>query len=964
MLTNANSGGFAASDSFVNIENVEGSTYDDVITGDAGNNHLFGDAGHDNINGGGGADSIDGGTGIDTVFYSYSTAGINVNLSSTGPQSGGDAQGDILVSIEVVTGSEHNDIISGNSGVNVLFGYEGDDTLSGGSGADTLNGGADIDTVSYASSAVAVNINLGITTAQSGGDAQGDTLFNIENLIGSSFDDNLTGDSNNNSITGGSGWDLIKGGAGADSIYGNDGNDTLYGGAGADTIDGGAGSDYVVYSTSGSAVTVNLLTNVNTGGEAQGDLISNVENIIGSDYNDNLTGNTSDNTLDGRSGADTINGGDGLDTVSYENSSASVTVNLLTNVNTGGDAQGDSLSNIEYIIGSAYNDTLTGDAGNNIINGLAGNDTINGLAGDDLIDGGSGADAMNGGDGIDTVSYLDSTAPVNVNLAITTSQEWGAAGDTIVNVENLIGSAFGDTLSAAVAGSIIHGGDGDDSINGNTGNDTLYGDAGDDTFYAGDGDDTIYGGLGDDTIFSQGGNNLIIGGAGADLFNGFSGVATATYADSAVGVNINLLTNVNTGGDAQGDLIYGVPNIIGSNFDDIIIGDTFSNSLYGGDGNDFLAGQGYGSNHMDGGAGIDTVSYEDSYSVVNVDLSITTSQDWGASGDTIVNVENLIGSAYGDILAAAAAGSIIHGGGGDDTINGAAGNDVLHGGADNDTLYGFDGDDIIYGNAGDDTLWGLAGNNILIGGAGVDSLFGFTGISATSYADSSAAVNINLATNVNSGGDAQGDLLYGITDIIGTIFNDSLTGDYKDNTITGGAGADIIDGDDGFDFISYVTSNAAVNVNLAVTTAQSGGDAQGDTLFNIENIIGSSHNDTLLGNSIANIISGGLGNDTMTGGDGADIFKYSSVSDSGTAAGLRDIITDFVKGTDKIDLADFAGTFTFKGTGALGGSVPGVNYAQVSGNTIIGIDADGNGTLDMQIELTGLHTLAASDFLL
>ena len=93
-------------------------------------------------------------------------------------------------------------------------------------------------------------------------------------------------------------------------------------------------------------------------------------------------------------------------------------------------------------------------------------------------------------------------------------------------------------------------------------------------------------------------------------------------------------------------------------------------------------------------------------------------------------------------------------------------------------------------------------------------------------------------------------------------------------------------------------------------------------------------------------------------------FKYSSVADSGAATGVRDIITDFVNGTDKIDLGDFAGTFNFNGTGAFTHAAHEVNYAQVSGNTIIGIDADGNGVLDFQIELTGLHTMTASDFLL
>ena len=730
----------------------------------------------------------------------------------------------------------------------------------------------------------------------------------------------------NDIITGGQGDDYMNGWMGDDTYIHNqgDGVDTIFddGFSGNETLElTGAAltSTNVILTRSSSTpatitlgfagITDQIILDSEFGPYGQG-----VENIIFNDSvtwdkddlraayianagtigNDNIYGfNDSDDVLKGGVGADSIDGGGGSDTASYEDSSAAVTVNLLTNTNTGGDAAGDTLVSIENIIGSAFADTLTGNAGNNIISGLAGADTINGGDGNDTLDGGSGADAMNGGDGIDTVSYATSSAVVNVNLDITTSQDWGASGDTIVNVEKLIGSIYGDTLSAATAGSTIHGGDGDDSINGNDGNDTLYGDAGEDTFYAGDGDDTIHGGLGDDTIFSQGGINLIIGGAGADLFNGFSGTATATYVDSATSVNINLLTNTNTGGDAEGDMIYGVPNIIGSNFDDIILGDTFSNKLYGGNGNDLLAGIGYGGNHMDGGDGIDTVSYADSYSVVNVNLNITTSQDWGASGDTIENVENLIGSAYSDILAAKSTGSTIHGGDGYDTIDGAAGNDTLYGDEGNDSIYAGDGDDTVYGNEGDDVLYGQGGNNILIGGAGEDILNGFTGVSTASYDGSASAVTVNLDTNVNTGGDAEGDLLYGIN-----------------------------------------------------------------------SIIGSSNNDSLYGNAIENIIRGGLGNDTITGGDGADVFKYITVNDSGVASGLRDIITDFVGGTDKIDLSDFAGDFTFNVTDEFTGTANEINYAHVSGNTIIGIDADGNGVLDLQIELTGLHSLAASDFLL
>jgi Ca2+-binding RTX toxin-like protein len=93
---------------------------------------------------------------------------------------------------------------------------------------------------------------------------QGDTLTTIENLTGSNYNDTLTGD------------------AGANVLSGGTGNDTLAGGAGADTLTGGSGTDTADYSASGSAVTVNLLTNVNTGGDAASDSLSGIENVTGS----------------------------------------------------------------------------------------------------------------------------------------------------------------------------------------------------------------------------------------------------------------------------------------------------------------------------------------------------------------------------------------------------------------------------------------------------------------------------------------------------------------------------------------------------------------------------------------------------------------------------------------------------------------------------------------------------------
>ena len=129
-----------------------------------------------------------------------------------------------------------------------------------------------------------------------------------------------------------------------------------------------------------------LMAGLGTGGDAQGDKLSNIENLTGSNFND---------TLEGNGGANVLNGAGGIDTISYEHATASVAVNLATTKaqNTGG-AGSDSLSNFENLTGSACNDTLTGSAGANAINGGAGNDTIRGAGGADILTGGLGNDTF------------------------------------------------------------------------------------------------------------------------------------------------------------------------------------------------------------------------------------------------------------------------------------------------------------------------------------------------------------------------------------------------------------------------------------------------------------------------------------------------------------------------------------------------------------------------------------------
>lgn len=265
------------------------------------------------------------------------------------------------------------DAMYGDDGADSLAGGTGDDWMEGGAGADTLVGHTGLDTVSYAGSSAGVTIILESGTAI-GGDAQGDVIGAFANLMGSAHADRITGSIDPN---------LLQGGAGAD---------TLLAFGGSDTLDGGTGSDWTSLALSGAAVSVSLETGANAGGMAEGLVLHDIENVYGSRFNDVLTGDANANLLAGAWGADTLVGVGGNDAADYEFAGSGVTVNLATNVNLGGEAQGDLLIGLENLYGSGYRDRLTGDDAANYIQGKGGDDTIDGGAGSDTLVGGSGLD--------------------------------------------------------------------------------------------------------------------------------------------------------------------------------------------------------------------------------------------------------------------------------------------------------------------------------------------------------------------------------------------------------------------------------------------------------------------------------------------------------------------------------------------------------------------------------------------
>ena len=206
----------------------------DVIRGDPLPDLVLGGAGDDVLNGLGGSDAILGGDGGDTIN------GLNGDDTLDG---GGGA--DLMnggAGADALSGEAGADVLVGNVGADALSGGLGDDLIRGGSAGDTIDGSEGSDTATCNASTVRVNINLG-TGLFAGGEAAGDALTSIENLIGSALDDIMTGDNNANVINGGEGADTLSGSGGADTLSGAAGADVMQGGVGVDALNGGAGDD-------------------------------------------------------------------------------------------------------------------------------------------------------------------------------------------------------------------------------------------------------------------------------------------------------------------------------------------------------------------------------------------------------------------------------------------------------------------------------------------------------------------------------------------------------------------------------------------------------------------------------------------------------------------------------------------------------------------------------------------------
>ena len=968
----ANNTGEATDDTYVSIENIRGSAFNDTLVGNGSNNTLRGGLGADTLNGGAGSD-----------FASYSDATTDIFASLADPASNtGEAFGDTYISIEHLRGGNFNDTLVGDGNNNLL---------NGGPGADVLDGGAGFDLADYTNATAGLIVDFA-NPANNTGEAAGDACISIEGIRGSGFDDIL-----------------IAGNALSIS--------ELRGGLGADALIGGTGFDYASYRNSTAALSISLASSSSNTGEAAGDSYTSIEGLIGSDFNDTLTGDAGRNWLVGGTGFDTLDGQSGIDIASYHTASSGVVADLATPANNTGDALGDVYISIEGLGGSRFDDTLTGDEGDNSLRGQG------------------GADVLDGGAGSDTAEYFNSPSGLTADLATPVNNTGEAFGDSYISIENLSGSTFSDVLRGDGNANVLSGADGNDQLEGNGGDDRLVGGAGDDILNGQDDIDTaaFSGNRADYSVSGSPAEFTISDSvANRDGTDTVRNVEFVQFADGVVAVgdlvNQAPLITSNGGGDtAAVSVAENSAAVTTVTSIDPDAGQAPAFSIAGGvdaalftiDSTtgalafislpDFEVPTDADSDNTydvtvqvsDGNGGTDTQAI--SVSVTNLagisPLPTNAATIIGTDEEDVLTglggANNIQGLGGNDILSGAGGADTLDGGTGSDTLVGGTGNDTLSGGTGNDTFnYTFgDGADVIDGEADSDTLniIGTAAANLLDvifdgtsitnfeGGTvtGVESIMAdlLAGVDTLTYAGTTAEITVNLATSSASGLAS----ITGIENATGASGNDTLTGDADDNILNGGAGAgnDVLTGGGGNDtliggggndaFIATINDGndtytggggsdtydlSGTTAGATITTTSSSSTQTGTDVLSVVNIIGSQGNDTITVNGGANFIDGqdgddiidaGGGNDTLDGGEGDDILIGGTGSDTvNGAAGNDTIFWTFGDGPPTIDGGADTDTLEIIGTAAanvLDVIFDGTSITNFEGGTVTGVEA-------------------------
>lgn len=863
------------------------------LNGTEGADTLIGTGQDDNIHGWGGNDlivlelgddTIVGGTGIDTISFADAMWSAGTGDRIAGFHLDLANTGDQFYRYQLVGSPGHFDIAPNPlthlrvSEVENILGSRWDDDFAGDGFGNVIQGDGGRDQI----------LGRGGDDTLSGGNG-------IDFVWGGDGDDRLEGGSDQDYLHGENGRDLIFGDAGFDSLSGGADNDAIEGGAGADTIHGDAGDDVLKTGSSNDAGYYGR--DVLYGDEGADTLIATSDvyaaDLYGGEGRDILQAlGGSAVRMIGGAGADTFYGQYGA-AVSYHDAVEAVGINRDTNIHTGADALGDvyygvtkfELSNLgdrfqgaDFVAGDPARgwDDVSGGGGDDTLIGGAGNDDLKGDGGADFIVGGVGADNILGGDGAD-VLYGEDDADHLYGGAGADSM-YGGDGDDVLNGE----------YQNSVSNDLMFGGAGRDQVEGYGGNDTIYGEDGDDYLSGGEGDDSVSGGAGADTFAEQRalGGDTVAGGAGDDLY----------YTNAAYGTGVNTkLTIIEQAGEGWDTVklhAYSREWTLADNVEELdatataaatgarkLSGNAVDNLIRAAADNDSIAGLG-GADTLDGGAGNDTL-------------------DGGAGADSLQGGE-------GADLLWLGAGDRGVGGAGTDTFVLSRGvgpaatiQDFSHASGDRIDISAFvqgaadpfasgvlkletrsDGVAIVYADA---SMPGAARDIVLIKGLSASQLTGsdFLAVSA----DGSGVV---IDPQVSGGpapilGTSSADWLeggVGADTLDGLAGNDNLLGGAGDDVLIGGAGNDNLNGEAGADTASYETATSGVVVNLDLKTAQATGGAGSDKLTSIENLKGSAFGDQLTGDAGANHLAGGDGADLIFGAGGADTLEGGAGADT------------------------------------------------------------------------------------
>lgn len=447
--------------------------------------------------------------------------------------------------------------------------------------------------------------------------------------------------------------------------------------------------------------------------------------------------------------------------------------------------------------------------------------------------------------------------------------------------------------------------------------------------------------------------------------------------------------------------------VLGDGNDNLLVGDAAADTIEGLGGNDSLRGFG-GNDLLDGGEGDDVADYSLAASGVVVHLFAGLTLNDGDGGvDTLVAIENVTGSAFNDTILGSAGMNVLSGGDGQDYLIGLGGDDFLAGGSGaanqlqgglgddlylvhaNDTLVefageGYDtvgtlrnrlvlaaniealvfvgaGDFVGVGNAEDNAITGGLGNDILSGLGGDDVLNGGDGTDTADYSRAASGVIASLADGIASDdGDGSSDTFTGIENLLGSVWDDALTGDAGANVLDGGDGFDVLVGGGGvdvlrggldYDMADYSAAAGGVVVKLNVGLATNDGDGSSDQLVSVEDITGSAFDDVIIGDTIDNYLYGGSGRDVLIGGEGDDLLEGGNGVANQLQGGLgddryyveaNDTLVEFAdEGYDSVatTLNRYVLRANFEELGFVGvGDFVGIGNAE--DNTIVGGDGD------------------------